>query len=179
MKLASVMLSTVVILSFPVYAQQTPPSPPAAVPGPTTTDPTEFAKMAAMGNMFEIDSSTAAKDKAQSAEVKAFAGKMIADHGKAGEEMAAAASSENALPPAELDATHQTQLDQLNAAAGEAFDKAYVAAQVKAHDDAVALFEAYSTSGPDGALKDFATKTLPTLKLHQEQIRDLAGTIGG
>ena len=37
------------------------------------------------------------------------------------------------------------------------------------------LFQTYSQSGPDGALKTFAAKTLPTLKMHQQMIHKLAG----
>jgi putative membrane protein len=47
--------------------------------------------------------------------------------------------------------------------------------QVKAHDDAVQLFQNYSQSGPNGALKTFAGKTLPVLKMHQQMIHKLAG----
>jgi putative membrane protein len=176
MRLNAFLLSTAIFLVPPVNAQQSAPAPTAPTTAKAaTTDPAEFSNLAAVSNMFEIESSTLANDKSQNADVKAFAEQMIADHTKAGQEMTAAAGSENLTPPTQLDATHQAQLDELKAAEGEAFDAAYISAQVKAHDDAVALFEGYSTAGPDGALKDFAVKTLPTLKMHQERVHSLAG----
>jgi len=56
---------------------------------------------------------------------------------------------------------------------GEEFDKAYIDAQAQAHDEAVALFEGYSTEGKEGPLKAFATATLPVLKSHQEHVHGL------
>ena len=38
--------------------------------------------------------------------------------------------------------------------------------QVKGHQDAVGLFEAYSKSGDNSDLKKWAAKTLPHLKQH-------------
>lgn len=107
-------------------------------------------------------------------EVKAFAEQMVTDHTKAAQDLTPAAEQEGLTPPAELDAKHQEMLDGVAAAEGEAFDAAYVKAQVSAHDEAVALFEGYSTGGPDGALKDFATATLPVLQQHQQHIKELA-----
>ena len=42
--------------------------------------------------------------------------------------------------------------------------------QTAAHADAVALFSGYATNGAEGALKDFAAQTLPTLKTHYEHV---------
>ena len=57
-------------------------------------------------------------------------------------------------------------LDELNAKSGKDFDQAYDRMQVKAHREAVALFEAYSKSGEDSELKTWAGKTLPHLREH-------------
>ena len=43
---------------------------------------------------------------------------------------------------------------------------AYDQIQVTAHQDAVALFEAYAKAGDDAQLKTWAAKTLPHLKQH-------------
>ena len=61
----------------------------------------------------------------------------------------------------------QGQLEQLQSVEGEAFDRAYLTAQVAAHDEAVALFDVFSTQGQDSALRAFAAETLPTLQEHQ------------
>jgi putative membrane protein len=67
--------------------------------------------------------------------------------------------------PTALDAEHQKMLDELKAKNGKDFDTSYDQIQVKAHRDAVTLFEAYSKSGED-SMKTWAGKTLPHLKEH-------------
>ena len=48
------------------------------------------------------------------------------------------------------------------------------------HKDAVSLFERYSKSGDNPKLKDWAGKTLPTLRHHLEMAEDLTAgkTVG-
>jgi len=47
------------------------------------------------------------------------------------------------------------------------------------HNKDVAAFEKESTKGGDPDLKAFATKTLPTLKEHQQMAKALPGNQGG
>jgi putative membrane protein len=175
MLLKSVLLSTALLLAVPAFAQEAAPTPATASAAMTVTDPAQFAAMAGSSNTFEIESSTLAKETSQNQEVIAFADQMIADHTKAAQEMMAAAEADGVTPPADLDEKHQAMMDSLDGLEEAEFDQAYIAAQVQAHDEAVALFESYSTNGPEGALKEFATKTLPTLKMHQEHVHGLAG----
>lgn len=135
-----------------------------------------FAERAASSNMFEIESSKLALQSAQSDAVKTFAQKMIDDHTAAGDKMTAAAQEDGVTPPMALMPDHQAMLDPLKGLEAEAFDAAYIAAQKAAHDDTVALFEGYSTGGEEGALKTFATGTLPTLKEHQTEIDGMAAS---
>lgn len=136
---------------------------------------TDFVAKAASGGMFEVESSKMAKDVAASADVKKFAEKMIADHGKANGQLMAAAKAANVPVPEKMLDPDRALLDGLKAAKEESFDKAYLAAQVKAHDEAVMLFTTAAASVKDPALKAFAEKTLPTLKEHQQHVRKLAG----
>ena len=171
------LLSATIVLAAPTFAQDaatTPPAAEATAPA-TVNDPPQFATMAAIGNMFELESSTLAIERGTSEEVKAFAEQMIADHTKAAQDMAPAAAEEGVETPTELDERHREMLDELSGLEGEEFDAAYLDAQVAAHDEAVALFEGYSSAGPEGALKTFATATLPTLQQHQQHVKELAG----
>ena len=62
---------------------------------------------------------------------------------------------------------HQKMLDELNAKSGRDFDTSYDQILVKAHRDAVALFEAYSKSGEDSELKTWGWQdAAPNLKEH-------------
>jgi len=136
----------------------------------------DFVQTAAVANMFEIKSSELARDHAESDQVKTFAQKMIDDHTKAGDDMKAAVESANAdiTVPTDLDQPHKDMLDKLQAANGADFDRQYVDMQVKAHDDAVKLFQDFAEKGDNDQVKQFAQNTLPTLKDHQKMIHDMS-----
>ncbi|MBX9581537.1 MAG: DUF4142 domain-containing protein [Gemmataceae bacterium] len=154
--------------------------PPPGEKGKTkTVTDAEFVKMAASGGMFEVKSSELAKDQGQSAEVKKFADQMIKDHGKANKELEAAAKKAGLEVPTKLTDEHAKLLDTVKAAKGSGFDQAYMTAQVQAHEEAVALFEAASKSVKDAGLKEFATKTLPVIKEHYEHAKHHGGGKGG
>ena len=69
------------------------------------------------------------------------------------------------LPPT-MDSEHQRMLNDLQAKDGKDFDRTYDQIQLKAHQDAVALFESYSKNGDNPELKSWAAATLPHLKEH-------------
>ena len=143
---------------------------------PSVTEPKAFAEIAASSNMFEIESSQLALERASEENVRAFAEHMIEDHTAAGEKMEAAAEKDGLTPPATMAEKEQAQFDQLQSAEGEAFNQAYLAAQVAAHDEAVALFETFSTESEESALREFAAETLPTLQEHQTAVHELDGS---
>jgi putative membrane protein len=138
----------------------------------------EFVTMAASSDMFEIQSSTSALEKAESPEVKGFAQMMIADHGKSSEELLAAVqeSGLDITPPGAMAEKHQQQFDALNGANVTDFDAAYIDAQVAAHEEALALMKSYSEGGDNEALKAHATKTLPVVQMHYEHAQQLDKT---
>ncbi|WP_292142361.1 DUF4142 domain-containing protein, partial [Mesorhizobium sp.] len=68
----------------------------------------------------------------------------------------------------------QQMLGELKSASGKAFDQKYIKMQTDAHKEAVALFSTYAKSGDDPAMKEFAKKTLPTLKMHEKHVKELA-----
>lgn len=168
------MMTTALLGAAPAIAQDNAAAATATAPM-TITDPAEFGLMASISNLFELESSTLAKERATNDEAKAFADQMITDHTKAAQDMAPAAAAEGVTPATELDARHQAILDDLEGLEGAEFDAAFIQAQAQAHDEAVALFEGYSTNGAEGPLKEFAKKTLPTLQQHQEHVHSLAG----
>src|SRR6195256_5576404 len=138
---------------------------------PTTAD---FVKEVAISDMFEIDSSKLAQDKGNAAE-KTFASQMITDHTKTSTELKGLVSSSKVKAdlPAALDSSHQSKLDKLKGESGKDFSSDYDSMQVSAHKDAVSLFDRYAKSGENAELKEWAGKTLPTLKHHLEMAENL------
>ena len=128
----------------------------------------DFVTKVAISDMFEIQSSQLALSKQADTDTKPFAEKMVQDHQKTSTELKALVEGGKvkAALPAALDAEHQKMLNELNAKSGKDFDQTYDQIQVKAHREAVALFEAFSKSGENSELKTWAGKTLPHLKEH-------------
>jgi putative membrane protein len=129
---------------------------------------TGFVNKVAISDMFEIQSSQLALSKQADADTKPFAEKMVQDHQKTSSELKGLVegSMVKLTLPTSLDSEQQNMLNELNAKSGKDFDQTYDQIQVKAHREAVALFEAYSKSGEDSELKTWAGKMLPHLKEH-------------
>jgi putative membrane protein len=136
-------------------------------------DDAEFVKMAASGGLHEVEAGKLAATRAKADDVKMFARKMVEDHTKANEELKKAASSAGFSIPDKMNEEHQKHFDMFKEMTGEAFDKAYVKHMVKDHEDAVKLFTRATTEAKNPMLKEFAEKTLPTLKEHQEMVKKL------
>jgi putative membrane protein len=137
-----------------------------------------FVQKATIGGLFEVQSSQLAQQKGQSDQIKQFAQMMIADHGKANQELTAAAQQKHLEQPSALDEKHAADLKKLEGAQGADFDKEYAKAQLKAHKQAVGLFQKASQNCKDPDLKAWASKTLPTLQQHLEAAQKLPGNEG-
>jgi putative membrane protein len=140
-------------------------TPPAATGAPAVQD---FVNKVAISDMFEIQSSQLALAKQADADTKPFAEKMVQDHQKTSSELKALVDGGKvkATLPTALGSEHQKMLDELKSKSGKEFDSSYDQIQLKAHRDAVALFDAYAKGGDNPELKGWAGKTLPHLKEH-------------
>jgi len=124
--------------------------------------------------MYEIQASQLAQTKATSADVKAFAGRMITDHTKTSDQLKSIVASRSGLkPPSSLDAKHRALLSKLRSASGANFDRIYARQQLQGHQQAVMLFTSESQNGKDAELKAFAGQTLPTLQQHLSMAQQL------
>jgi putative membrane protein len=144
-------------------------APPAAV-----TSAAVFIPTAASSNLFEIESSRLALQRSRDPQVRRFAQQMIRDHNVATRRMAAVLRGNGMpVPPPEMNAKHQQMLATVEGASD--FDAAYVNAQLMAHQEAVALFTSYSSSGDVPPLASFAGQTLPVLQMHLDHVQSLSG----
>jgi putative membrane protein len=125
-----------------------------------------------MSDMFEIQSSELAQQKAATEDARKFATQMVTDHGKTSSELKSLAPDKSALP-ATLDSSHQAKLDKLKDMQGDTFTMEYNSIQLSAHKDAVDLFERYAKGGDNQQIKDWAGRTLPALKHHLEMAQAL------
>src|ERR1700710_2150852 len=136
--------------------------------------PADFVKEVAISDLFEIASNKLGEEKGNAAE-KSFASQMVTNHTKTSTELKTMVSSgkDKAEMPAALDSSHQSKLDKLKGKSGKDFSSDFDSMQVDAHKDAVSLFERYAKGGDNSDLKDWAGKTLPTLRHHLEMAQGL------
>jgi putative membrane protein len=134
-----------------------------------------FANAAAASDMFEIEASKLAVNKAGSAKVKRFAEQMIQAHTASTDKLktAAATASPAIVPVAELSAAQQHTLADLRARSGAEFDTAYAKAQVDAHQQALDGLKSYSANGDVAALKKLATEHVPIVTAHLNMAKGL------
>ncbi|MDP9585099.1 UNVERIFIED_ORG: putative membrane protein [Burkholderia contaminans] len=137
----------------------------------------EFIDKAAMAGKAEVQASQLALKQAQSADVRAFAKRMVADHGKANAKLTQIAARKGMKP--QVEQISDPDVEALRGKSGHDFDTAYVAAAgPDAHRKAVALFEGEARDGKDAQLRAFAKATLPTLKHHLSMAEALQRKVG-
>lgn len=141
-------------------------------------NPQQFVTTAAQDGMAEVELGRLASTRAQSPEVRDFAGRMVRDHGKANEDLAAIAKAKGLTVPGKLDEEHRSMVDMLKAKSGAEFDNSYMQHMADAHEKAVSLFQG-ALGMKDAELATFAKRTLPTLEEHKRIADSLAASVKG
>jgi putative membrane protein len=131
-----------------------------------------------MGGMAEVEHGRLAQQNAASNDVKQFGQRMVNDHGKAGDELKNLATRKQITLPTALDEKHRAKQNELAALKGSAFDRAYMAHMVMAHEETVATFQKEIKDGRDADVKAWAQKTLPTVEEHLKLARQLNAKTG-
>jgi putative membrane protein len=184
-------IQTLVISSVLMAAPQAPSPPPSGTPEtprPVAQEPVmkpdsaaatpaaavAFVQKAAEGGAAEVAIAKLALQKAENAEVKAFAERLEKDHAAVNGELKTLAAARNITLPAEKRGPVYFKLEKLS---GAAFDRAFVAAMLTSHQNGVKAFDKEAASGADADIKAFAAKTLPTLKEHLQQVQTLSQAI--
>ena len=142
---------------------------PAAMPAKASSGDVSWLKDADTAGNAEVAAATLAVGKAQRADVKAFAQKMVDEHAAANKELGAIATKMGVALPATKPAEHG-----LDTKSGADFDVAYLKLQVTAHEKAEKLFE-NAAKADDADIRTFAAKTLPAIREHLVEVRKLAG----
>jgi putative membrane protein len=120
-----------------------------------------------------------AQERAASADVRAFGGTMVEDHTMAGTELKRIATSHNVAPSADDRDDHDDLFDRLSTLTGAEFDRAYMDAMVDDHDKTVDALEDKAGDDDEHAdVKNWATKTLPTVKEHLQRAKDIRARLG-
>jgi putative membrane protein len=164
----------------------TPPSTPHTdyrTTSPVTTDHTaadttnhpdeKFLKEFAHANAAEVEVGKLAADKAQNADVKAFAKHMVDDHSKTISKVESIASKTNVDVKAKPDLMHKAKSELLEMKSGTNFDRAYMKAMVDDHTKVVEMLQKEIRDGRDASVKELASKALPEVQKHLKMAQDL------
>ncbi|MGP6487470.1 DUF4142 domain-containing protein [Duffyella gerundensis] len=129
----------------------------------------------AQANINEIAAAKMALTKAQSSETKAFAQKMIADHGDALTKVKTVAEQKGVTLPTEPDAKHKAMAAKLAAKSGDAFDKMYMEnAGIKDHKMVLSTLQSDATKIKDPDVKALADAHTPVVEQHLKSAQHMA-----
>jgi len=132
-----------------------------------------FLVDAADGGMAEVEMGKMAQDKATNNSVKSFAAMMVHDHSAANDQVKNLASQRNVKLPDSVSNAHKNKKEELMKKTGAAFDKAYMDAMVKGHQDVVNMFEKGANNSKDEQVKSFINNTLPTIRQHLDSAKSI------
>jgi putative membrane protein len=170
----SVSSSAAVTEPVVVQPMMVAPSAPLTVPQPVAMMPSSdamFAQKAAASGAAEIQLARIAYVRAQSPEVRAFARQMLIDHRDMAIKLDNFTLERGYLVTWRIEPDKVGTIDRLQTMDGAAFDRAYMAEMVAAHEKAVTTLEAQAASGRETA--SLANASLPTVRHHLEMAREL------
>lgn len=170
---------------LPALAQQSAPStqapalPPSAAATPMPTTAAEYLAMAGSGDLYEKTSSQMMLETAQSnAELRRFAQEMVQDHTETTNRLTQAAQRAGITPGTpRMIQQHQAMVEQLRAASGAQRDQIYLTQQIQAHQQGLALHQAYAQRGDNPALREAANLIAQDVQDHLQKLQRIR--VGG
>jgi len=149
----------------------------AAVAQATASDDDKkFVDAALKGGMAEVDLGNLAVKKGASDDVKQFGQKMVDDHTKLGDKMKTAAGEIGVNPPSMTTPSDMALKAKLEVLSGDAFDKAYISALVKGHEEDLKDFKKEVAEGTSPVVKGAARQGEVVITHHLAMIRKIAQT---
>lgn len=134
--------------------------------GDAAVTSSQFLMDASRDGLAEIQLSQLAVQKSANGDVKNFAQRMIDDHTRLNGQIAQLAQRKNITLPTDLTAEQQALAARLAGLSGDEFDRAYMAANVTAHEKDVTAARLQATGGDDPDVRTLADAGLPILKIH-------------
>lgn len=133
----------------------------------------DFVVNAAKGNMGEAMMGETAKEKATSDSVRQFAEKLAQDHQKANEQLKTIAKETDIQWPSDLRSPHHDLAQTLKNTSGKEFDELFANRMVQEHEREIEKYERLSQTIGNKSIKEYIDSTLPVLRSHLEQARQL------
>lgn len=141
---------------------------------PLPKSDSSFVMEAAVGSMLEVEAGNLAQQNASNQRVKDYGAMMVRDHGQANNELKSLVSARGVMLPDSLPAAQRKHIESMRKLTGKAFDTHYVSMMKDDHRKDIEKFEKEANSGKDTEIKNWASKTLPTLKMHRDSIEAIS-----
>lgn len=135
----------------------------------------DFVAEAAASGIHEVDMGRLGLQRGAHARVREFAQRMVDDHTKANDDLTRTVAGKGVTMPVRA---HGGDMTNLMVQSGDAFDREYMRMMVDGHVKAVRLFEEQAANGRDPQIRSFAQRTLPTLRDHLRQAREISSELG-
>jgi len=147
---------------------------PAAAAATMNAQDNLFLTAAGNSDAFETQTSQLALQKSRRPAVRAYAQKMIDEHGGTNQKLQQLAGSKGAVFQPTLDPTQQRLLAALEGPAST-FDRTYLSGQVTGHQATAASYNDEISKGSDSDVKALAQQSLPMIQQHLQDARRLGG----
>ena len=132
----------------------------------------DFVTDAIQGNFGEVQVGQLAQQRATSPAVKDFGAMLAKDHEAANRQAMEAAKSLGVTPPTDAGREQKSVYEKLSQLQGPQFDREFVKAMVKDHQEDIAKYRKEAGRHADAAV-EYAKKTLPDLQKHLQMAQHL------
>jgi putative membrane protein len=133
-----------------------------------------FLRDVVEANLAEIQLGKLASQKATSAEVKAFAEKMVTDHTNMNQQIGSIADSLGIMVPRKLSKEDQATYDKLNKLPSDQFETQYITLVAMNHRKDLHAFREEMVATNDENIHDAILKTAPIVYEHSKEIEKIA-----
>jgi putative membrane protein len=151
--------------------------------GAQTTDVSEQDKTFLTGqqqtNLVEVSLGKTVMERTTNEKVRDLADHLVSDHQKVSQENTALSQKLGVTPPSEPSAEQKAMADKILAQSGDAFDRAYVDAQVEGHMKSIEKANKEISSGSNPDVKAFATSYVPKAQSHLDMSRTVQSQLSG
>ncbi len=139
-----------------------------------STHDRNFLVQAAADEMFELQMSRLAAERASAPDLKAYAARLVDQHLSVQQELGALAQAKGVALPTRIGALRQRELYSLERLSGEDFDRAYFQRiATRAHRQDVRLYQNASRMAQDTEIREWANKMMPAQEQHVSDARAL------
>jgi putative membrane protein len=138
-----------------------------------------FLRKAHQSNLAEIQAGRLAQRKAASASVRDMGARLVRDHTRLDSRLRPVADQLGVNLPDRPNAMQRQVAAQLAARSGAAFDRAWVAAMLVGHRQALADGQAELRSGSSDRVRSLARSAAPVIQGHLTMLQRIAGEVPG